>query len=243
MDKMNIAIIEDEPDILDMLVYNLNRAGFDTISSPDGKEGLKLIQETGPDLILLDLMLPGLSGFELCKKLKSAPETRHTPIIMVTARGEETDIVKGLETGADDYVTKPFKSKELIARINAALRRNRKPSEEASSKTTDGEASQKVVIGKLVVDADKHEASFEGTPIKLTATEFRLLFELARQPGRVFTREQLINKAFGNDAMVVDRNIDVHIRAIRKKMGDSESFIETIRGVGYRFKDINRIPV
>ncbi len=240
---MKLVIVEDEPDILDVLTYNLKKAGFDIASSLDGKEGLALIQRTHPDLILLDLMLPGLGGLEICQKLRAAPETQSTPIIMVTAKGEEADIVKGLEMGADDYITKPFSPKELVARVNAALRRNRMASAENSTKSltkvgdpTPG-TGQKIVSGDLTIDAEKHKVSLRETPIRLTATEFRLLFELAKQPGRVFSRNQLIDRAFGDDAVVVDRNIDVHIRSIRKKIGATESFIETIRGVGYRFKD------
>ncbi|MEH6626505.1 MAG: response regulator [Motiliproteus sp.] len=231
MSHKKIVVVEDEPDILEVLSYNLKREGFEVTTSLDGAKGLDLIQQKMPDLVLLDLMLPGMDGLDICRHLKSNSRTQHIPIIMVTAKGEESDVVLGLGIGADDYVAKPFSPKELVSRIKAVLRRA----------ATSEPLTQKeyIVVDGLVIDASKYKVLLSDNEIKLTATEFRLLHYLASHPGRVFSREQLLNHTFGNDAVVVDRNVDVHIRAIRKKIGDDQYFVETIRGVGYRFKDLN----
>ncbi|MBL4865379.1 MAG: response regulator [Pseudomonadales bacterium] len=230
MSHQQIVVVEDEPDILEVLSYNLKREGFEVTTSLDGAKGLDLIQQKMPDLALLDLMLPGMDGLDICRHLKSNAHTRHIPIIMVTAKGEESDVVLGLGIGADDYIAKPFSPKELIARVKAVLRR---------SATSESQTQKdRIAVDGLVVDASKYKVSLDEREIKLTATEFRLLHYLASHPGRVFSREQLLDHGFGNDAVVVDRNIDVHIRAIRKKIGGDQHFIETIRGVGYRFKDL-----
>ncbi len=231
MSRKKIVIVEDEPDILEVFSYNLKREGFEVATSLEGTSGLNLIQKTIPDLVLLDLMLPGMDGLEICRALKADVKTQDIPIIMVTAKGEESDIVLGLGMGADDYVTKPFSPKELIARVKAVLRR---------IEVSDADRKKNhVKIDDLEIDIDKHKVSRSDCEIKMTATEFRLLSYLASHSGRVFSREQLLNQAFGNDVVVVDRNIDVHIRAIRKKIGESNHYIETIRGVGYRFKEIS----
>ncbi len=231
MSHKKIVVVEDEPDILEVLSYNLKREGFEVATSLDGAKGLDLIQQKMPDLVLLDLMLPGMDGLDICRHLKSNSRTQHIPIIMVTAKGEESDVVLGLGIGADDYVAKPFSPKELVSRIKAVLRRA----------ATSEPLTQKeyIVVDELVIDASKYKVLLNDNEIKLTATEFRLLHYLASHPGRVFSREQLLNHTFGNDAEVVDRNVDVHIRAIRKKIGDDPYFVETIRGVGYRFKELN----
>lgn len=231
MSHKQIVVVEDEPDILEVLSYNLKREGFEVETSLDGAKGLDLIQQKLPDLVLLDLMLPGMDGLDICRHLKSNGRTQHIPIIMVTAKGEESDVVLGLGIGADDYIAKPFSPKELIARVKAVLRRGAK-SESLTQK-------DRIVVDGLMVDASKYKVLLDESEIKLTATEFRLLHYLASHPGQVFSREQLLDRAFGNDVVVVDRNIDVHIRAIRKKIGDGQYFIETIRGVGYRFKDLD----
>ncbi|MBL4679491.1 MAG: response regulator [Pseudomonadales bacterium] len=225
MPNNTIVIVEDEPDIQDILRYNLERESFEVSSSFDGAIGLKLIQQKQPDLVLLDLMLPGIDGLEICRALKNDVRTSSIPIIMLTAKGEESDIVLGLGIGADDYVLKPFRPKELIARVKAVLRRN-------SIK-----AIRKDIILRdfLEIDTKKHKISLDKQEIKVTATEFKLIHKLASSPGQVFSREQLLDCVHGIDVVVVDRNIDVHIRSIRKKIG--EDYIETIRGVGYRFKD------
>lgn len=229
MSRTHIVVVEDESDILEVLSYNLRREGFEVSTSLDGAQGLELIQQQLPDLVLLDLMLPGIDGLEICRRLRSNPASQHIPIVMVTAKGEESDVVLGLGIGADDYLVKPFSPKELIARVKAVLRRTSAGAEAADE--------QRVLIDGLDIDTSKYKVALNGEEIKFTATEFRLLHYLASHPGRVFSREQLLDRGFSNDAIVVDRNIDVHIRAIRKKLGDDQSFIETIRGVGYRFKD------
>ena len=229
MSRPRILTIEDEPDILTVLEYNLSREGFSVLTAADGEEGVRLAKRERPDLVVLDLFLPRLDGIEVCRQLKLDASTRDIPIIMLTAKGEESDVVLGLGMGADDYMTKPFSPKELMARIRAVLRRGK-------SSDTDGER-QRLHFGSLVVDPERHEVRVDDTPINLTATEFRLLHTLAVSPGRVFTRDQLIPRVIGHGAVVIDRNIDVHVRSIRKKLGQHSELIETVRGVGYRFHD------
>jgi len=227
--KKKIVVIEDEPDILEVLSYNLKREGFDVFTAGDGHRGLSLVRKETPDLVLLDLMLPGMDGVELCGAIKKDPQTQGTLIIMVTAKGEESDIVLGLGVGADDYITKPFSPKELVARVKAVLRRGILVEKSATR--------DKIELGDLVIDAVRHRVDVAGREVKLTATEFRLLHYLASHPGRVFSREQLLNRALGDDVVIIDRNIDVHIRGIRKKMDTDPPLIETIRGVGYRMAE------
>jgi DNA-binding response OmpR family regulator len=224
-----ITLIEDEPDIQEIIAYNLKREGYQVSAALNGEEGLDLIERKKPDLILLDLMLPGIDGLEVCRRLRSRPETQDIPIIMVSAKGEETDVVLGLGLGADDYIAKPFSPKELIARVKAVLRR--------SKIQTQIPSDDKIVHGSLLIEPSKHKVSLAGKEIIFTASEFKMLATLANSPGRVYTREQLINHSLGENVVVVDRNIDVHIRAIRKKLGEEYNFIETIRGIGYRFSD------
>jgi len=227
--REKIAVIEDEADILEVVQYNLRREGYLVVSSRNGEEGLDRIRKENPDLVLLDLMLPGLDGLEVCKRLQADPLTAAIPVIMVTAKGEESDVVLGLQLGADDYVTKPFSPKELLARVKAVLRRG--PLREVHS------SGDRVVRNGLVVDATKHLVTVDGEPITMTATEMRLLHFLATHPGRVFSRDQLLSRAIGDHAVVIDRNIDVHVGSIRRKLGRCRELIETIRGVGYRFRD------
>ena len=227
MKKTKIAVIEDEADILEVIDYNLSKEGFDVCSALNGEEGLALVKNEGPDLVLLDLMLPGLDGIEICRTLKADHSTRSIPIIMVTAKGEESDIVLGLGMGADDYVVKPFRPRELMARIRSVLRRG--------DFIEEGEAV--VSIDELVIDINRHEVKLEGKIIVLTAMEFKLLHVLASNPGRVFTRENLLNHVSSDDTFIIDRNIDVHIRSIRKKLDKHRELIETIHRVGYRFHD------
>ncbi len=229
MHREKIVVIEDERDLLELIEYNLHREGYSVFCSTDGDEGLEAVRKHAPDLVLLDLMLPGRDGIEVCKRLKSDPVTRSIPVVMVTAKGEESEVVLGLGVGADDYVVKPFSPKVLLARVNAVLRRG--PLKEELG---DGE---RIVRERVVIDAGRHEVRIHGSPVAFTATEFRLLHFLASHPGRVFKRDQLLNRVIGEDAFVHDRNIDVHIRSIRKKLEGQRSLIETIRGVGYRFKD------
>ena len=227
MKKIKIAVIEDEADILEVIDYNLSKEGFDVCSALNGEEGLALVKKEGPDLVLLDLMLPGMDGIEICRTLKADYSTRSIPIIMVTAKGEESDIVLGLGMGADDYVVKPFRPRELMARIRSVLRRG--------DFIEEGEAV--VSIDELVIDINRHEVKLEGKIIVLTAMEFKLLHVLASNPGRVFTRENLLNHVSSDDTFIIDRNIDVHIRSIRKKLDKHRELIETIHRVGYRFHD------
>jgi len=223
-----IAIIEDEVDIADMLSYHLRREGFEVISASTGDAGMNLLRKQKPDLVLLDLMLPNKDGLQICREMKASPVLQQIPIIMVSAKSEESDIVLGLGMEADDYITKPFSPRELVARVKTVLRRGNK---ESNSSLTD-----RIEQDGLVIDASKHKVTWQGDEVKLTATEFRLLHYLASHPGRVFSREQLLNQTVGENIVVVDRNVDVHIRAIRKKLGETD-MVETIRGVGYRFKE------
>ena len=228
MKKTKIVVVEDEADILEVIDYNLSKEGFDVSSSSDGLEGLALVRKEIPDLVLLDLMLPGMDGIEICRTLKADSATRSISIIMVTAKGEESDIVLGLGIGADDYVLKPFRPRELIARVKSVLRRG----------GLKEEANQEIItIDGLVIDCHRHEVRLEGKKINLTAMEFKLLYFLASHPGRVFTREQILNNVSSEDAYIIDRNIDVHIRSIRKKLDKQRDLIETIHRVGYRFRD------
>jgi two-component system phosphate regulon response regulator PhoB len=228
-DKSSIIVIEDEADIREVLVYNLKRQGYAVSGCGDGLTGLALIEEKRPGLVLLDLMLPGLDGLEICRRLKGGAATAMIPIIMVTAKGEESDIVAGLELGADDYVTKPFGTRELVARVKAVLRRRQEGAERM--------ANGRIVRDGLEIDPNRHEIRIDGEPVQLTLTQFKLLCFLAAHPGRVFTRDHLISRIMGEANFIVDRNIDVHIQAVRKRLGPYRSLIETIRGIGYRFQD------
>jgi two-component system phosphate regulon response regulator PhoB len=227
MARPRILIIEDERGLTDVLTYNLQREGYDTIVAHDGQEGLRKAQMQLPDVILLDLMLPGLDGLDVCRELRAGERTRNVPILMLTAKAEETDQVVGFSMGADDYVTKPFSVKVLLQRIKALQRRV-----EAGNEAAD-------VIDHLGVRIDRvrHRASVDSEELDLTPTEFRLLECLLRQPGRAFSRPQLMDVAIGEGAIVLERTIDVHIKTLRKKLSGKQDFIETVRGVGYRFRE------
>jgi two-component system phosphate regulon response regulator PhoB len=224
--RLRILIIEDERDLVDILTYNLQREGYDTLVAHDGQEGLRKAQTLLPDLILLDIMLPGLSGTDVCRELRAGERTRDIPIIILSAKAEETDQVVGFSLGADDYVTKPFSIKVLQQRIKALQRR------------IEGSTDPVDVVEYLNVRIDRvrHRAFAEGRELDLTPTEFRLLECLLRQPGRAFTRHQLMDAAIGEGAIVLERTIDVHIKTLRRKLGSSD-LIETVRGVGYRFRE------
>jgi len=221
-----ILIVEDETDLLDAVAYALKREGMQPVRCTHGEQALQLVRETRPDLVLLDLMLPGMDGLEVCRRLRSNPETARIPILMATAKAEESDAVIGLGLGADDYLRKPFGLKELVARIKALLRRGEEPADDAP---------RPVRAGDLVVDPSRHEVRLHGKPVFCTATEFRLLRYLMEHPGRVFSRAQLIDKAVGREVIVVERNIDVHISALRRKLEDYAGRLATVRGVGYKF--------
>lgn len=229
MKRETILVIEDEPDILEVIEYNLSREGYRVKTARDGDEGLKRARRDSPDLVLLDIMLPGIDGIELCKHLKRDPITRAIPVMMVTAKSEETDVVLGLGVGADDFITKPFSPRQLVARVQAVLRRGPLKEERGQG--------ERVVRGPLVVDLTRHEVLVDGKSEVMTPTELRLLHFLASHPGRVFDRAHLLSRVIGEDAIVTDRNIDVHIRSIRQKLGKHRELVETVRGVGYRFQD------
>ena len=228
MKRSKVVVIEDEPDIVEVISYNLKREGYQVASAMRGDEGLNLVRNQSPALVILDLMLPGMDGLSVCQQLKSDPITRDIPIIMVSAKGEESDVVIGLGMGADDYLGKPFGPRELLARVKAVLRRGA---------VQDDNQKERVVVGDLMIDAARHEVRVADQLVRLTATEFKILYQLASQPGRAFSREQLLNRVIGDGVVVVDRNIDVHIRSIRKKLAQCSQMIQTIRGVGYRFVD------
>jgi len=232
MAGQRLLLIEDEEDILELLTYNLQREGYEVRGAVSGEEGLKTTRVWKPDLILLDLMLPGVDGLEVCRALKLGAETRDIPIVMVSAKGEEADIVVGLELGADDYVTKPFSPRLLLARVRAVLRRRDRLLE-----TTAEEAKGAVSRHGLSLDPGRREVALNGRPVNLTATEFDLLYHLIRRPGWVSTRQQIIDAIKGPDYSVTDRTVDVQVAGLRRKLGAGGDLIETVRGVGYRFKE------
>lgn len=228
MAKQKILIIDDEEDILELIRYNLAKEGYSVEGVTSGEEALAKAKSEVPDLVVLDLMLPGVDGLEVCKILKSDARTSHIPIIMLTAKGEDADIVTGLELGADDYVTKPFSPRVLIARIRTALRRRKKDGAKEDST---------IAVHSLVIYPDRHQVLVNGEAVELTATEFALLCLLTRRPGWVFTRNQIINAVKGDDYAVTDRSVDVQVVGLRKKLGEAGEYIETVRGVGYRLKE------
>ncbi len=224
-----ILLVEDEQDLLELLRYNLAREGYEVSTATSGEEALKAVRNESPDLMLLDLMLPGMDGLEVCRTLKSREHTSDIPVIMLTAKGEESDIVQGLEMGADDYVTKPFSPRVLLARINAVLRRREQGG--------DRQAASALHVGEISLDAARHEVIASGKRVDMTATEFKLLALLMSKPGRVFTRQQIIESIHDGFAAVTDRSVDVQVVSLRRKLGPSGNNIETVRGVGYRFKE------
>ncbi len=228
MAKKHVLIVDDEEDILELIEHNLKREGYEVQSVTTGEKALRAASEKIPDLIVLDLMLPGVDGLEVCRRLKENQATREIPIIILSAKGDEADIVTGLELGADDYVPKPFSPRVLVARIRAVLRRK---------KTGALPESEVLKIHDLVIDPGKHKVTIKGKIVELTYTEFRFLSILARRPGWVFTRYQLVDAVRGDNYPVTDRSVDVQIVGIRKKLGDYGKLIETVRGVGYRFKE------
>ena len=228
MAKQKILAVDDEEDILELLRFNLTKEGFAVVCAASGEEGLKTAHSQRPDLILLDLMLPGMDGLEVARRLKKEEATKDIPVIMVTAKGEEADIVTGLEVGAEDYITKPFSRKVLIARVRAMLRRK------AAGPADDQEV---VTVHDLKIHPGRREVLVKGKPIELTFTEFGILSFLARRPGWVFTRSQIVDAVKGDEYFVTDRAVDVQIVGLRKKLGSAAKVIETVRGVGYRFKE------
>lgn len=228
MSKPKILIVEDDRSLAGVLEYNLANSGYQTICAYDGQDGLNQARLKLPDLIVLDVMIPVIDGLEVCRQLRSISELRDTPVLMLTAKGEETDQLVGFSVGADDYVVKPFSVKILLERIKSLLRRR---SASAESDTN--------IVSRcgVTIDRIRHRVSFEGQTIELTPSEFRLLDTLIRQPGRAFDRSELIDAALGADTLVLERTIDVHIRSLRKKLGETNRLIETVRGIGYRFRE------
>lgn len=231
-----VLIVEDEPEIADLIRFHVEREGLAARSVASGKLALDAVRHDAPDVVVLDLMLPDLDGLEVCRRLKRNPETRGIPILMVSAKGEETDIVTGIELGADDYVTKPFSAKILVARLKNILRR--------------GESGEGVSVpggrvtlrgGSLVIDAERHRVLCNGSPIELTVTEFGVLHHLASKPGFVRTRDQIIAAVHGKSAVLTSRTVDVHVTALRRKLGEMSECIETVRGVGYRFAEAQTV--
>ena len=227
MQDKQILVVEDEEDILELVSFNLKKEGYQVRGVTSGEEALQEVRRKIPSLIILDLMLPGVDGFDVCKSLKNDPRTKAVPIVMLTARSEEADIVIGLELGADDYLTKPFSPKELIARVRAILRRSK-------TDISDQEILQKV--HDIEINVKRHEVLISGTQINLTSTEFRVLRLLADRPGWVFTRDQIVGAVHDQEYAVTDRSVDVMIVGLRRKLGVSGQYIETVRGVGYRMK-------
>ena len=223
-----ILVVDDEENIRELVRYNLAREGYQVTTVGSGEDALKQASSKPPDLIVLDLMLPGMDGFAVCRQLKNDSHTAHIPIVMLTVKGEESDIVVGLELGADDYITKPFSPKVLLARIKAVLRRR--------EKEPVGE-SDVMTIGDLTIHPGRHEVLVQGKPVKLTSTEFRILHLMARKPGWVFTRYQIVDAARGDNIAVTARSVDFHITSLRRKLGPCSDYIETVWGVGYRFKE------
>lgn len=228
MANEKILVVEDEEDLLELLRYNLERERYRVTCAPSGEKALTKVHEEIPDLILLDLMLPGLDGLEVCKELKKHAPTRSIPLIIVTAKGEDADVVSGLELGADDYVTKPFSPRILLARIKAVLR---------GRQLNLATVPEILKVHELTIDTGRYEVSVLGAPVTLTATEFAILHLLARRPGWVYSRDQIIRTVKGDDYPVTDRSVDVQIVGLRKKLGTAGECIQTVRGVGYRLKE------
>ncbi len=227
--KSNILIVEDEEDLRSLVKYNLQRENFEVLEAESGEAGLTMVERAIPDLILLDLMLPGRDGFEICRILKREKRTSDIPIIMMTARGEEADVVMGLELGAEDYIVKPFSPRVLCSRVKAVLRRHASVPELSPEDV--------LSVHDMVIHPGRHEVRVKDSRVNLTATEFRMLHFLARRPGWVFTRYQIVDAVHGEDYPVTERSVDVQMVSLRRKLKSAGKYIETVRSVGYRFRD------
>ncbi len=221
-----ILIVEDEPDVLDLIVFHLKKAGYTTATARDGQAGLTKARDLKPAALVLDWMLPGIEGIEVCKRLKAEAKTAHIPVLMLTAKAEEVDRILGLELGADDYVTKPFSPRELVLRVKKLIERGQKQPAEVLAR------------GDLVVDLAKHAVTLKQRPVELTATEFKLLVTLMERRGRVQTRDTLLHDVWGYEGDLDTRTVDTHVRRLRDKLGKAADAVETVRGVGYRFADL-----
>jgi DNA-binding response OmpR family regulator len=238
--KKKVLVVDDEKDIVELISFNLARNGYDVLTAHNGNDALEIAEREMPDLIVLDIMMPGIDGTEVTRRLKASPKLATIPLILLTAKSEETDVVVGLTLGADDYVSKPFSMKILLARLTTVLRRTESNNTPASSSGTSLENDAGIIrAGPLSIDLQKHEAVLNDEIVRLTLTEFKLLTALVAARGRVLTRDQLMDKAMGADVFVTDRAIDVHITAIRKKLGDAHWLVHTVRGVGYRLCENN----
>jgi two-component system phosphate regulon response regulator PhoB len=226
MSKGTVLVVDDEEDILEIVRYNLSKEGYRVICAESGEQALQKVRTDSPDIVILDLMLPGVDGLDVCRQIKSGAGTAPIPVIMLTARTQEADMVVGFELGADDYITKPFSPRVLSARVKAVLRRSRAQESDAVQH-----------FGDLVIHAEQHEVKVQGKTADLTAMEFRILMTLVRRPGWVFSRAQIMDTTQGDNTVVTDRSVDVHIVSLRRKLGSCGECIETIRGVGYRFRD------
>jgi two-component system phosphate regulon response regulator PhoB len=222
-----ILVVDDEPDLLELVRLNLRQAGYEVVTAETGREALECLRRSRPELMVLDLMLPDLSGSEVCRRVRSDPEASGLPIIMLTAKADEVDRVVGLELGADDYVTKPFSPRELVLRVRAVLRR----------RAPEQRSERSLRHGDLRIDPQRHRCFVAGEEVQLTAKEFELLRSLMERPGRVQTRDQLLDDVWGTDIAVTRRTIDTHLKRLREKLGPAGDLIETVRGVGYRFAD------
>jgi two-component system phosphate regulon response regulator PhoB len=228
MTRERILVVDDEEDLLELVNYNLSKEGYRVRCVATGEEALAEARQTLPDLIVLDVLLPAVDGLEVCRRLKADSRTQHIPVIMLTAKGEESDMVAGLELGADDYVTKPFSPRVLLARVKSILRRKGKEGPDAEGA---------IRIHELMIHPGRHEVHLSGQSLDLTYTEFRLLHFLARKPGWAFTRSQIVDAVKGEDYPVTERSVDVQVAGLRKKLGPCGAYVETVRGVGYRFKE------
>lgn len=228
MSRERILVVDDEEDLLELVNYNLSREGYRVETVATGEAALAAARRHLPDLIVLDLLLPNVDGLEVCRLLKSDPQTKGIPVIMLTAKSEESDMVTGLELGADDYMTKPFSPRVLLARIKAMLRRKAKPA------ANDDDA---IRVRELLIHPGRHEVMIDGKPLELTFTEFRLLQFLAKKPGWAYSRAQIVDAVKGEDYPVTERSVDVQVAGLRKKLGNYGHYVETVRGVGYRFKE------
>lgn len=224
-----IVVVEDDPDVGELIRHTLTREGYDVVLVTDGDGAVEAAVRAVPDAVILDIMLPGMDGMDVCRNMRSEESLKKVPIVMLTAKGEEADVIVGLQMGADDYISKPFSPKVLLARIKAVLRRSVPAGKE--------EVKGQSIYGDLVIDALKHKVYYKGEVVPLTAIEFDILFFLSRSPGRVYSRDQILNNVWKDGKFIIDRAVDVHVRGLRKKLGDGEKYIETIRSVGYCFRE------
>jgi two-component system phosphate regulon response regulator PhoB len=227
MTKPRVLIVDDERSIVETLVYNLEKHGFETSTASNGREALQKAQSLVPDVVILDLMLPVIDGLQVCRQIRSDSRLNNVRVLMLTARGDETDEIVGFNMGADDYVAKPFRMRPMIERVKALLRR-----------TATSDNRQTLSVGELTIDRVRHVVTLKDQELSLTPTEFKMLWTLARQPGRTFSRNELLDCSRGEDANSMERTIDVHVRSLRKKLGDHSDVIETVRGIGYRFRTV-----